>query len=232
MSGVLDLLFPKRCIACKKAGSYICANCFAAIEFSQKNTCPKCSKASVNGCVHPRCRAPHGLDGIFSGVEYKGVVKYIVYQFKYLSHLKDLKHTMTDLLVEALNQNETFYHVLKQSPIVTSVPLHKTRHKKRGYNQSDLLAKNLSRRLNLFYSQHMLQRTKNTKPQFKLKRHERKQNIKNAFQVKSDHKEKVRSKTILLIDDLTTTGLTLQECAKVLKRSGAKQVFGVTFARE
>ena len=108
------------------------------------------------------------------------------------------------------------------------MPLHGIKFKARGYNQSELLAKELSAKLNIPYSFTVLKRIKNTKSQTKLSRAGRKENMQNAFEGLG----KVKGKTVLITDDVCTTGSTLENCAHALKERGAKKVYALVLARE
>ncbi len=227
---LLDLLFPKRCVGCKKIGNYLCVNCAAFIEEFRAHVCPVCLKHSVTGQTHPGCKTPYGVDGLCSGVVYKGVVKKLVFRFKYPPYAHDLRHIMGKLFTEMISQNELFMRLLSQHPIVIPIPLSFQKLKKRGYNQAELLGRDLVKEFNLeIYTN--LKRIKNTKPQFTLNKVSRFKNVKDAFEV-SGNKKILTNATVLLVDDLATSCATLRECAKVLKRAGVKEVYGVTFARE
>ena len=119
-----------------------------------------------------------------------------------------------------------------ENVLITDVPLHKNRLKSRGYNQSELLAKELSQLLNLEYMPSCLTRKIDTKPQFKLDKKKRRENILGAFVVNPKIKTSIKGKRIILVDDIATTGATLRECAKILKQSGVEKVIGVTLAHE
>lgn len=226
---IFSLLFPKKCIGCKEPGSYICPNCFSKISFLGYQYCAICQKGSVNGLTHPRCMTPYGIDGIISSIAYKGIVKKLIYQFKYRPFLYDLRKPLGRLMCEGLIQNETFMSFInKKDVLITSVPLHPKREKGRGYNQSKLLAQELSKFIGILYIDKILERKIYTKPQFQLTKEERKHNLKNAFSVNMN----VKGKNILLVDDITTSGVTLRECGKILKRSGAKRVLGIALAHE
>ncbi len=146
--------------------------------------------------------------------------------------MSDLTSTSGRLFFETISQNELFMRTLSSHPIVVPVPLSSEKLKKRGYNQAELLANYLSEKYNLQLESKVLVRNKSTKPQFKLNKEERQQNVQGAFDLDLKHKLLIRGSTILLIDDLSTSCATLRECAKILKRNGAKVVLGVTFARE
>lgn len=229
---ILSLLFPKRCVGCKKYGTYLCDNCFSHIDLFQEFMCPVCLKGSITGETHPSCKTPYSLDGLIAGVVYKGVVKRLLYRFKYPPYISSLEVSVGKIFTDAVSQNELFMHTLPQRPIVVEVPLSSLRMKKRGYNQSEILADQLSKEFNLLHGKKIITRVKNTKPQFQLNKLQRIRNVKDAFRIEPRFKSYIKCKTVFLVDDLATSCATLKECAKVLKRSGAKRVYGVTFARE
>lgn len=232
MSGFLDLIFPKRCVGCRRFGSFICSDCFSLISFETVPICPICNKNSVTGATHPFCKTSLSIDGLTTGVVYKGIVKKLVYQFKYSPHLSSLRENIGKLFCESLEQQEIFYNLLRDKPVVVVVPLHKNKLKKRGYNHAEIIGSYVAKYFGLEFVPDVLIRTKETKPQYKLSKKQRFENIKGAFNINENLKKDFREKSILLIDDLATTCVTLNECAKVLKKSGARRVWGVTFARE
>lgn len=230
---VASLIYPKRCVRCRKGGDYICDNCFATISFLQYQLCGACQKGSIDGMAHPTCRTTYGIDGIISSIAYKGIVKKLLYQFKYRPYLSDLKVILGKLLYEGLIQQEAFEKFIEYKEVwITAVPLHKSRERMRGYNQSELLAKELAKHLHVEYTSSILDREKHTKPQFELKKEERKKNILGAFGLNPKFKQKIKGKSFIIVDDITTTGATLRECGKVLKQGGAGKVLGVTLAHE
>jgi ComF family protein len=205
----------------------------ATIVFSDSQLCAVCQKGSIDGLTHPKCRTKYEIDGILFSVAYKGVVKKMIYQFKYQPFLSDLKGIMGRLMHEGMIQQEVFEQFLQSKrAIIIPVPLHSSRLKKRGYNQAELLARELSQKAETPYVVNVLKRVRQTAPQFELKREERQKNIKGAFSIDDRYKKKMMGKWVLLVDDITTTGSTLRECAKVLKKSGAEKVLGITFAHE
>lgn len=225
---LLDLIFPKRCVNCAKSGEYVCANCFSYISFDVKKLCLVCDKPTYNSLTHPKCRNKFTIDGCFSAISYNKIAKKLVYGFKYKPYLSDLKSFLSELFVESIIQNEQFMKLVESLEFVfVPIPLSSLKLRKRGYNQAEILAKALSKKLKI-PTQNLLKRTKETKSQFALKKEEREANIKGAFSLNSE----LKSVNIFLVDDVVTTGATLKEAANVLKRAGAKQVFGLTLARD
>lgn len=230
---IASLLYPKKCVKCRKGGAYICDNCFSEIKFLDFQICAVCQKGSIDGLTHPKCRSKFGIDGIISSIAYKGIVKKLLYQFKYPPYLSDLKTILGKVMYEGLIQQEAFSSfVASKNVYIISVPLHNRRLKTRGYNQAELLAKELSEKLKLKFVSDVLKRQENTKPQFKLKKEERRKNIIGAFSVNPKFKNKIKGKSFLLVDDIATSGSTLRECAKILKKGGAEKVLGITLAHE
>jgi len=226
----LDFIFPKRCVGCKKFGSYVCISCFASISFLDSGICVVCQRPAIDGLTHIRCRTPYTIDGVFSSLLYKGVVKKLVYAFKYPPFLTDLQSMLIDLLYEGLIQKEQFYRQLTPEAIVVPVPLHRNRLRLRGYNQSHLLADGLAKRLGL-QMQNILVRVRNTTTQTKLSRKERQENMRGAFMIRGNERNYLtNTENVFLIDDVLTSGTTLIEAAKVLKKAGIEKVWGVTLA--
>ena len=228
---LLDLFFPKKCVGCKKIGSYLCDKCFSYLSFDTKNLCLVCGRPSFDGLTHPGCMSRYSIDGSFSSIPYNKTAQRLIYSFKYMPYVADLKITLSDLFYEGLIQNENFIKELQKGKwLIVSVPLFKAKLRKRGYNQSEILANQLGKKLNLPV-QNILERVKNTKAQFGLNKVQRKENIKNAFNLKSEILN-LKSFNVFLVDDLTTTGSTLNEAANILKRAGVKRVIGLTLARD
>src|SRR3989344_9447507 len=127
-----DFIFPKRCVGCKKFGSYLCADCFAKLSFAQKYFCGVCGHPSYNGLTHPKCLSRYCIDGIFPILNYHGLLKKILYQYKYNPHLADLTCVLGDFLYEGTIQNEILTgEIEKGNAIILPLPLHPSRQKDR-----------------------------------------------------------------------------------------------------
>jgi len=221
----LDIIFPKRCVDCGKVGDFVCYDCATKIEIIKTLTCPMCGKINKFGQICLRCRAKHGLvlEGLFSSARYDaGPTKEMIHHFKY-SGFTELGISLTEMIYQSLHNK------LPNGPfVIVPVPLHKNREGKRGFNQSELIARELSRRLDL-PGGCALARVKDTRAQVNLNKELRLNNLVGAFAC--DDPSFIEGKNVLLIDDVATTLTTLNECAKVLKESGAKKVWGVVVAR-
>ena len=230
---LLDLLFPKTCVGCRKYGSYFCNDCIKEIKQTEL-VCPFCERQSLGGVVHSVCERKYGLDGLWSLGIYEGSLRTAIQKLKY-KWVSEIAKELVDIMLEYWAKNSPILldKIKKdqgKSWIVTSVPLHPTRQNWRGFNQSELLAKLFTQKLGLKY-QNLLKRIRNTTPQMKLLSHQRKQNIKNAFALLPAKNELRITNNVLLIDDVWTTGSTLKECCYVLKRAGAEQIWALTIAR-
>jgi len=195
--------------------------------------CLSCNKPTIDGLTHPGCQGRYVIDGAFSALSYKGIVKKLIYNFKYKPYLADLKNSLVEFFYESLIQNEMFARIIEQcnneTIVLIPIPLHKMRLKSRGYNHAEILASGLSRRLG-FRMIESLERAKETKSQFGLNLKERKENLHNSFMLNT--KYKILNTNVFLVDDILTTGSTLFEAARTLKKQGAKKVYGLTLARD
>ena len=195
--------------------------------------CLVCNRPTIDGLTHPGCQGKYTINGCFSALEYKGIVKKLIYNFKYKPYLSDLKNSLVDLFYEAIIQNEVFVKTIEQRKdetiILTPIPLHNTRLKSRGYNHARILASGLSEKLGLKLED-ILKRIRETKSQYGLSLKERKENLKNAFSI-APNTLISGYVNIFLVDDILTTGSTLLEAARTLKKQGVKKVYGLTLAR-
>lgn len=228
---LLDFLFPKKCVGCKKFDTYFCQNCVSNI-LQTDLVCPVCEKLAIGGQTHPICKKRFGLDGLWSLGIYQGLLREAIKQLKY-KRVKGLAEDLVNITLEYWAKYQPF--VLDQIKRdkgegwgVIPVPLFWWRENNRGFNQSSLFGKLMAEKLGLKYLE-ALQRTRYTKPQVKLKGSDRHQNIKNAFAIAPNYQ--LLSTNYLLIDDVWTTGSTLRECCYELKRNGAKKVWAITLAR-
>lgn len=227
---LLDFIFPKYCVNCKKFGDYLCPNCFSRLSFDTKNICLICGNPSYNGLTHPKCKKGNSPEGVFTGVVFNKISKKLIYQFKYRPYLSGLSLFLTDLLYESLIQNEEFIRVSSLPLVLVPIPLSPAKYRKRGYNQAEILAKGLSKKFG-FPVIDCLIRVKETKSQVGLSKKERKENINGAFELRIMNHE-LRNKNIFLVDDVVTTGATFSEACKELKKAGVGKVWAVAFAKE
>lgn len=225
----LSLFFPRRCIRCRRLGAYVCPRCAKTLPFlsSSEMICPYCNKPAIDGAVHPRCRTRHGLDGLTCFFRYRGVVRTLIHEMKYRlvsdtapSFIAMVPDTMLQLIRMRKESSST---------VIIPIPMAHRRQRLRGFNQAELIAMALGKRLALPLDTTTLFRTRETAPQATAeKRILRLQNVKNAF---SATKGKSLARGVILCDDVYTTGATMKNAASALKRAGIEYVWGVAMAR-
>ena len=208
---VLDTLFPSFCVGCGKEGTFLCGDCHARIIIKRIPQKPDTKSA---------------LSGIYAATDYnQRPVAELITGLKFHS-IADMKYPLTGILIRHLSL------VNFQPPkncVITPVPLHKRREIKRGFNQAGLIAKEIAEFFKIPYCEDALKRIKNTKPQTETSNHnQRLENIKNAFACRKP--ELVAGKRIIIVDDVMTTGATLNECARALKSAGARSVIAFAVA--
>lgn len=222
---MLDLVFPVLCLGCGKEGSYLCSACNKSLKRDEFQICPVCASKSPFGTTHPKCKTPDGLDGLISAVPYKEkLARKLVECCKY-KLIKDITPLLAKFIAEEI-ANQELNNYLRDFTLVP-LPLHATRLKWRGFNQSEEIGKTLSMSLNIPMRTNLIARRIKTKVQAELKDEERKINVLGAFIAL----ENLENKKIAIIDDVSTTRSTLTEACKALKSAGAKEVWGLVFAQ-
>jgi len=218
---VNDFLFPIKCVSCGKQDYLLCKQCKNNVKIFDEGFCFSCLRKREDFSVCPSCKQNTSLNGVFILGDYKDYsLKKLIWDLKF-NFIKDSAEPLSSLLFER------FKDLDKNNFTVTSVPLNEKKLKQRGFNQSEIIAHNFSKRLTLGY-ENVLERSKNTESQKDLTRFERKVNMEQAFNIVA----KVQDRNFYVVDDVITTGATLDSCAKVLKEAGAKQVWGVVLARD
>ncbi|MFZ4396467.1 MAG: phosphoribosyltransferase family protein [Kiritimatiellia bacterium] len=230
---VLDLVFPRDCAGCGRAvdrpHGHVCWECFRSIELRATGLCRQCGLTIEGQTVHDFvCSACRDHEPAFemarSASRFSGVVREMLHQFKY-GGATWLCQDLADLLHGCV----LGHYAAEEVDLVVPVPLHGQKQRDRGYNQAALLAAALASRLNRPQVGDVLMRTRDTPTQTKLHAEQRRKNVRNAFAVCAP--EWVRGRTVLLVDDVMTTGATLSEAAATLKRAGARRVWTATVAR-
>jgi ComF family protein len=229
----VDLLFPIECLDCGLEGEWLCAGCFLKLKINDRQACQGCSRPGLSGAICPDCKPAWALDGVLAALDYdRAVSAKLIKALKY-GFVKEISPVLANIFLK-------FYRSLKlqdlapdfggRQMIVMPVPLHSKRLRWRGFNQSELIARPIAAGLNGEFLGDILVRTKNVLPQTQFKGSERSRNIQGCFDYIGD-KKLVNGKIIILVDDVVTTGATMNECAKVLKRAGARKVWGFAMAR-
>ncbi len=238
LNKIIDIIYPQECLFCGKDGKVLCDDCLELIDFQPKNTCPFCKKYSFLGFTCRQCLSIKNLDGVFNFSFYKNIfLKTLIHGFKYQNVfiLKDVLSFQLAIVLENIKKAQKMKkipRVLNSKTYFFYVPLHKLKERFRGFNQSKLLLNTLLKNKivsekQIKYSSKLI-RSRFTFSQTKLSQKEKEKNIKKAFSYKGKN---LKNKTIILIDDVSTSGSTLEECAKILKENGAKKVYGLVLAR-
>lgn len=210
---LFDLIFPKNCARCQKEGSWLCASCRKALDITPHQS-PRPPKSTLTRLLY--------------ALDYRDpFVRHLISLYKY-HFVRDLSHTLSIFLSRIL------IPYLPSHPqaqcVLAPIPLHKKRLRWRGFNQAALLALHLHQKLALPYRDDLLIRWRATAPQVHLKRKKRQRNVHNAFLARQDYW--VNGKIIILVDDVCTTGATLEEAAKaILNVNKPKEIWGLVVAK-
>ena len=225
----LTLLYPPRCLVCKALGeSGLCAACAGQITPVAAPFCPVCGQTllpDAEGCLHCRRRLPAFARARALGA-YDGVLRHAIHQFKYRDR-PQMAVPLGHLLAAYARDHAPELNGLRFDALLP-MPMHPNRQRQRGYNQSERLARVVGNEISLPLLTKALIRTRPTRPQVGLAGDARRTNLRGAFEVKQPLL--VAGKTLLLIDDVVTSGSSLHECAVVLKAAGAKAVYALTLA--
>jgi ComF family protein len=226
----IDLLFPRFCINCQKEGEWLCEDCMTLLDIKDVVNCPVCLARVEDFKVCSRCKNKTNLSGLLWAVSYQNTLaEKIIRQFKYEPFLRELSRSLAYIIISHLSLIEANKNNFLQNFVLVPIPLHKKRLKWRGFNQAEEIAKHIGSHFNIPILNNVLIRQKETKNQAELDKEERKENITKVFAVKNP--ELIFGKKIFLVDDVYTTGSTIQEATKTLKQAGAKEIWGMVVAR-
>lgn len=216
---IVDFVFPKICVGCGREGQYICDQCQSKLLIPEQ-ICPMCCRPSLDGWTHPKCRNKYGMERLIVGLPYRGMVQQCLKKVKYksaweiISFLYDLWRTNCS-------------DIATGDMVVTCVPMWRQKERIRGFNQAEIVAELVAKNYKV-RNLVILERVRETKPMFGLKKDERRENISGAFMIKG---QVAGLQRIVLVDDVWTTGATMRECVRMLKRAGVSEVWGLTLAK-
>ena len=249
---ILDLIFPIECLGCGQEGIWLCKSCFRKLEFNDKQYCLRCKQPNEFGQFCSKCDRDYALDGVWIAGDYENkIIASLIKSLKY-HFAKDISKILGAFLSlflrnlinkSRINQtdlnagiDENKFNQIKKSPqillnfhncLLIPIPLHERRQRWRGFNQAKRIAEILANNFNLQLSDKLI-RIKHKKPQAKLGEAKRRTNIRGCFAWQGFD---LQNHNIILVDDVTTTGSTLNECAQILKQAGAGQVWGLVVAK-
>lgn len=223
---IKDYIFPIFCLGCDQEGEWLCQSCMDKLDFGGVWSCPVCHHYTGDGRRCVNCLKKLYLSREVAIVLYQeeSLVGNLITVFKY-QFASDAKSAFAELVNRFWFNNAD---KLSGFDLIVPVPLHRRRLAERGFNQAQIISIILSAKLKVGVDE-VLVRSRATRQQAKLSKVERQENVRDAFLLKKD--STVAGKKILLVDDVFTTGSTMQECAKVLLLSGAEEVSGFTLAR-
>ena len=206
LSEILNFLYKKSCLICgnKRENSFFCSKCKKEIKFNEFKILKTIDGVNIYSCCN------------YSGIPQK-LVRLLKFHNKKILSVNIAK--LIKEYIDFLNLDFTDYEII-------CVPLHKNKKKKRGFNQCELISKELSKLLDIPFNFDLIKRIKNTKPMYNLKIEERKENLKDAFFVE---KQNFHNKKLLLIDDIITTGTTVSEILKSLKNENITDIICISF---
>jgi len=217
---ILDFIFPIECINCEKEGEFLCNDCLNKIPLRSIKQCPLCNKEQSTDKLCKACKSKSYLDEVIICADYSNeILQKAIHYYKY-KYIKDLNKPLSKLMLNKLKQIQ-----LPKDILIIPTPLHKKRELERGFNQTTLIANNL----NLPIKLNILKRKKNIKHQAELNKKQRLKNIKDCFTIHNTNE--IQNKDILLLDDVITTGSTLNEQAKLLKQNSAHRIWALVIAK-
>lgn len=232
IDAVLDFIYPRVCVCCnhelESDESFICQSCEDSLTYIQTPICHTCGspvfREGIEKCDN--ClRKQIYYDQVRSELDYNDeLVRQMIHAFKF-EYMNSMVNGLSKYLVLAFEQ----YYSHEKIDLILSVPLHKSRLRQREFNQAHLLAKHFADDVHIPLCDDLVVRNRSTQPQSQLKPNERMKNVKDAFSIRKP--DEVNGKTILIIDDIVTTGSTVNEMSKVLRESGAKRIFALSLAR-
>jgi competence protein ComFC len=219
----IDWIYPPRCATCGKWGERWCDSCQQTVKLlAVTEICPLCGIPQPEAELCAECTTYHPVyTALRSWGSYEGTLRTAIHRLKYHSDI-GLSETLARPLTGLLRDLDW------QVDLVTAVPLSSKRRRQRGYNQAALLARWVGLSAGVPFQPKALIRLRDTASQVGLHAHQRRENVAGAFQARS---ETAQGKKVLIIDDVTTTGATMQACAQALISAGANQIYGLTLAR-
>ncbi|NRA73518.1 MAG: ComF family protein [Rickettsiales bacterium] len=227
----IEVIFPSKCLICaswSNKGILICSSCWQKIEFITDPKCEICGYPfgfdSGKGSLCAPCHQNNPyFDKAFTIFKYSAVSKSLIFKLKYNDQLH-IAYFFAQLIA---NKLQNFY----EYRFIVPVPLHPRRIRERLYNQSAILGSHVAKLARLEFLPSILSKKRYDVPQSQLSRDRRKKNVLNSFVIAEDYINCIKGKNIILIDDVYTTGSTVNECSKVLKKAGCNKILVVTIAR-
>jgi ComF family protein len=231
-NNILDYIFPRKCLNCGREEGYLCSVCREQIKLLVRQCCPNCRRLETDGkFCRKSCAENFIFDQLIVCLEYSksNLISRMVVQFKY-RFSEDLVEILGKIMKHQLaNFSHSFRN--EEGVLLIPVPLSEERLRFRGFNQSLLLAKYLATSFSGMTVYDCLSRENGDSQQAGRARKERLKNLENKISMKDGQWKSLKGKKLIIIDDIATTGTTLNECARILKLAGASHVCGLVLAR-
>lgn len=226
-----DLFFPKFCLGCGYIGVYLCQSCQNKLKPIESDTCIYCKKPSLYGLTHPNCIRKLNVDGLLAIYHYNPILKKIIKNIKYRLATEVWKEFYKIIEPQVITKLG-FYKKLSICFVIQPIPLSKIKYNERGFNQAKIISIFFQKFLH-FPIVNLLIRKKETSAQAQIKnKKERYLNIKGTFVVNDNFRDVINHvSNIILIDDVVTSGSTVKEAVRVLKKAGAKKVYVLALAK-
>lgn len=219
---IIDWLFPPACLGCGKEGVVICQECFSSIQLVPKNVCNFCGDFTSKQGRCPRCeKHKPSYSGFRAFAYYDGIIRTAIHKLKYQNDIGIGNYLAELLKTELLRTNW-------EIDTIVPVPIGEEKRKTRGYNQAERLAKPLASLTSIEYKPLALKRIRESASQVGLDRSARQANVKDAFIAQANL---IKDKTILIVDDVFTSGATMEACSSELLYAGAKKIYCLTLAK-
>lgn len=225
---ILNAIYPKTCPFCDKIleeGSEICLPCASKLRYVEEPSCKKCGKQLMKEeqeYCYDCATAKHLYKRGVATFAYDEMVSKSIYKFKYHN-----RRTYAGMYGKAVAERHRKLIASWNADVLIPVPIHTGKLQKRGYNQAELIAVQLGKWLELPVDSKILKRVRRTKAQKELNKSERKKNLENAFKITSNV---VKYNKVILVDDIYTTGSTIDECARVLMEAGVKEIYFISLS--
>jgi len=221
-----DIVFPKKCFGCKQNGGYFCATCIKKVN-NPKSICCKCMKPSIDWMTHVKCTKKLDPDVFLAIFEHKKAIRNAIKSLKY-KFVSDVAVDLARLVALEIRRKN---FAIPMRAYLIPVPLHKKRYSWRGFNQAEEIGKFVASQMKWRVVDDLVIRSRYTTPQVNLDGEKRRKNLKGAFKFVGKEKLGNSKFPFIVFDDVYTTGSTVREVTKVLKRNGAKKVWGLCVGR-
>jgi ComF family protein len=225
MENIFDYFLPKQCLECNIQGSYICKVCLERVPLA-KQICPVCKKYSLEGRAHKFCKGSDTLDGLYSIWCYRGIVRKALITTKY----KYVYQVIKELSSQASIEIKKFKILNNKRVVLVPIPARKDRVNWRGFNQTNIITRVISKDLGLKTNERLLIKTGKNPPQTGLSKENRQKNIKDTFRVNRNIKVD-KNALLVIVDDVWTTGSTINEVTRTLKENGFDKIWGIVLSR-